>query len=171
MRFFIAMLSASVLFFSSCINVLARTLSPPTPIEIEMLYRYLAGDPPNFEEMALQSNEYRNANEFEKPQSLKKAINELQRLYTSIQDVDYIMLRVGSRFSQYDAEKAVYYIEAFKPSSGLSFDGYNVEFENADYFHEWHLGVEATKKVLEKSRYRDLVLTITVRPFLASQSR
>ena len=144
----------------------ARTIDNPDDKSIELLADYLAGSTPNFRERALDSYEYRRANEFDKPEVLKTIEDKLRAEYEGFADVEGLQLRVGGDIGQFDAAAGVYRISVFKPGVYFPFKrGYRLILDNAADFYEWQLPIAEARKVREISRFGKVTVEIIATPF------
>ncbi|MEL7106280.1 MAG: hypothetical protein AAGM21_10195 [Pseudomonadota bacterium] len=147
-------------------NADARTIDNPDDRTVELLADYLAGNTPNFRERALNSIEYRRANEFDKPQVLQDVEDRLRSEFEGFGDVEALQLRVRGDIGQFDAATGVYRISVFKPGTYFPFKrGYGLFLDNAADFYEWSLPVAEARKVREISPRGSVIVELQVTPF------
>ncbi len=150
----------------------AREIVNPDKRQIDLLYRYLASDPPDFASEAKKSYEVRSANEFDRPNIARQIENTLRRDFDLMKDVDVIRIRTRARLSEYDSDRGGFYISSLKPGSYFKFGKIQLAFENADHFHLWDVAVGDARYTVEKIGYgRDVIIDIRTRPFAIDAAR
>lgn len=148
---------------------LARTIEMPTNFQVEAIYRNLAGQPPDLESAARESEEYRAASEFDRATVLERQMEAKKAEFDNLKDVEAITLRARTSISEYDSAKGAYYIDAFQPGTYYPFGNYDVLMENGEQFRAWELPVEEARAVRDRvGDYASLTAEITIRTFGAA---
>ena len=162
------LLTATALLFHAAF-VHAETIEMPTDFQVEAVYRHLANLPPDFERAARETQEYRNASEFDRSEVLARQIEALRAEFSRLSDVDAFVIRARTSLSEYDSEKGAYYIEAFRPGTYYPFGRYSISMENGEEFREWLLPVEEAREVRDAvGSFGSVITEITIRPFASS---
>lgn len=170
MRIIRSLIAGALFLSNSAVN--AETIEMPTDFQVESVYRNLANLPPDFERAARESQEYRSASEFDRSVVLERQIEALKSEFTSLSDVEALLIRAQSQLSEYDAERGAYYIEAFRPGTYYPFGSYGINMENAEEFLEWSLPVEEAREVRDAvGVFGSIIAEITIRPFATSPGR
>ncbi|MEM7668067.1 MAG: hypothetical protein AAF317_02820 [Pseudomonadota bacterium] len=143
----------------------ARILQNLDDETVRLLANYLASDTPNFRERALKTKEYRQANEFDKPEVLERIEARMRSEYEGFADIDGIKLRVRTKIGEFDAAKGVYRIRTFRPGVFFRFGRYSLSLDNASDFYEWELPVAEARRIREMSQFGNMIAEILLRPF------
>ncbi|WP_062114897.1 hypothetical protein [Aureimonas sp. AU40] len=151
----------------------ARTLDMPDDATASLLRAYLANTPPDFETMASNSNAVRQASEFDRAATLASEADRLRRDYTSMEEVDGIVLRLSDTLGEYDAAGGGFPLRTFGPDIYMPLGDARIVFDNHREFAVWKLPVAEARDVLAKTerRGRSIELELTVRPFAVSRER
>lgn len=164
-RMTVAGLLAAYLIAAAPLMAQARILQNLDNETVGLLANFLASETPNFRERALNTREYRQANEFDKPQVLERIEARMRSEYEGFADIDGIKLRVSTKIGQYDAAAGVYRIDLFSPGGYFPFGRYGLTLDNASDFHEWELPVAEARRIRELSPFGNMVAEIVLRPF------
>ncbi|MFK5595884.1 hypothetical protein ACFZ8E_02590 [Methylobacterium sp. HMF5984] len=147
----------------------SRALTSPSPYQIELLYRSIGAQPPDFDALARDSQQFRQASEFDRSSVLGEQTQRLRREYESMRDVDTVTLRVSGSFNEYDSANGGFPLDLFQPNIGLNFYSrapYTVSFENYKEFSTWKIESTAARKTLADLRNsRSVVYELQARPF------
>lgn len=165
---FIAIFAAFIVTFPSQ----AREIINPDDVQIDLLYRFLASDPPDFASEAKKSYEVRSANEFDRPNVARQIENNMRRDFDLMKDVDVIRIRTRAKLSEYDGDRGGFYISALNPGTYFKYGNIQYTFENTDEFHLWEVPVGDARYIVEQLGYgRDVVVDIKTRPFAVDAVR
>jgi len=160
-------------FYAAALSVLlattayAETINMPDAATIQLLQRYLASNPPDFDKLARESDKARNASEFDRAAVIKTETDRFRQQFMSMKDVDGLVLRVSDSLGEYDSNRGGFPLGTFQPDIFIGFDRWTkVTFDNYSEFSVWKLPVDEAQAVLSKFRYgRSVVLEIHTRPF------
>lgn len=152
-------------------HAVAREIVSPDATQMDLIYRFLASDPPDFEQLARQHSEVRQANEFERANVLQRVEGNLRRDFELMKEVDAVRIRTGSRFSEYDADQGAFLLSSISPESYFQFGPIQLFFENAEQFQAWKVPVAEARDIVNANPFRDVVLDIAFRPFAIDASR
>lgn len=147
----------------------ARLLNQPDNLQLVLLGWRLSGKTPPLQEWAAQKYEVTSANEFERPAKLKAELERLQTVWDGTADVGSLRFNVDSRFSEYDATRGGYYLDAFTPGSYFDFSAspggsgseqhVSLRVDNAGELNFWPLAPAAAQDILSRNgNARDVVL-------------
>ncbi len=155
-------------------SVQAREIFNPDDTQIDLMYRYLASDPPDFRSEAKKTYEVRRADEFNRPNVARQVENNMRRDFELMKDVDVLRIRAHGKLSEYDSDRGGFYVSALSPGTYFKYGTVQYIFENPDYFHLWKVSTGNARLVVEQLGYgRNVALDIRTRPFAvdAAQGR
>jgi hypothetical protein len=146
----------------------AALLNNPNASTIYLLQCKFAHVTPPYAAMAQMDDKARSADEFQRPEIIKRAEAGLRETAASLDGVDAIVVNLGSRFSEFDTQYNEY---DFDINDG-SFIPYNafgrqmrLALTNGTKAQAWKLGVPEAEEVLRKNkgnRYATLVMTLSL---------
>ena len=137
-----------------------RELAHPEGLQMLLFAYRLEGRVPPIGEWAAAQQRVRSANEFERGEVLREERARLQAVYDGTAQVGRLRMNVGASFSEYDASRGGYYLNAFTPGSLFTFsarpDGSRSEtvslrIDNPGELNFWALDPAAAQELLTKN--------------------
>lgn len=138
-----------LLLFSFSFAAQAKEIFNPDDLQIDLMHRYLASDPPDFQNKA-----------------------HIRRDFELMKDVDVLRLRGYGHLSEYDSKRGGFYISTLSPNSYFKYQSVDYIFENTDYFYLWEVPEDKISFVTDRlDSQRNVALDIRTRPISASSSK
>lgn len=151
----------------------AETLNMPDDAAVELLYRFLANEPPDFDKLARESRVARQASEFQRTAIIEDEASRLRQEFLAMASVDEMIVRVGDRLGEFDSARGGFPLATFGPDRFVSFNrAARITFDNHREFSVWELPVSEAQAVLPRLDHgRSVVLELSLRPFGTDPAR
>ncbi|TDR46472.1 hypothetical protein DFR29_1033 [Tahibacter aquaticus] len=146
------------------------TLSYPDDFQIELLVDRILGRNPPFDDWAAAAVSRREADEFtDRERLLAEARKPFEAMFAATADIGVLRLRLRSQFSQYDADRKIYYLTAFSPGNTLTFrsgkysgEQVTLQLDNLSQAQAWPMEPAAAQALLKRHPGRTVSLDVTV---------
>lgn len=139
-----------------------RELAHPEDLQMVLLGYRLQGREPPLAEWAAAQHAVARANEFERDEVRGQEQARLQAVYDGTDGVGLLRLNVSATFSEYDASRGGYYLDAFTPGSAFRFSAraapppfqeevVSLRIDNPGELNFWPLDPAAAQDVLARN--------------------
>lgn len=129
----------------------SRILNQPDDLQVKMLAYRVASKTPPLADWAQDVVAKRYVDEFQRPAALQQEQERLQAIWDSTADVGWLRFNVKASFSEYDASRGGYYLNAFTPGAYFTFGDVRLSVDNMGELNFWPLDATVAQEVLRKS--------------------
>ena len=146
------------------INVGRGTLVSPSDFQVAVLFYNVIGLEPPFRNWASSDNRVRRANEFDRPDALARAQEELLLASQAVGDIGFIQINTDSNFGEYDMTSQGFRLQEIDGDRfwRWNYEGntYTLTMENGNEASLWKIPPDQARNIVETLRRRNVDLQI-----------
>ncbi len=148
----------------------ANGFSSTTSFQIASLYHKMIGATPDFEQWALYTDEYKNAQHYDAKIALQEQEIKLKELYYNIFADEMISIQTSISTQEYSEKQEKLFLSTISPDTFFNYhafgQNYAVIVPGIEKYHEVSLSEEAIQKFRDTSGL-SAVLELTLKPEIA----
>jgi hypothetical protein len=162
------LLATCGLVFSATIARAEHLLVSPSQEAVCLLYYKLASATPPFDDMANESRNVQNKDEFHRPAALAEELSSLHALYASLSEVTSVQVNIQMSLGAYDAELGEFTLSGFGADEFVPFYCFgnrqvHLRLDNSPYAQSWSMNAQQAERVVARNQgSRDVSAVSTI---------